>query len=228
MNDEARNVTHDLILTRNCTIPDENCCNDPPGRTQRPLAAQVQYTALLPQHHRSLSFHISPRHIERHKFSLRTVCSQSKYCCSRKNSNNKNNGKRVYTTNCHLKTASTFTSLCVFYWITRNQKFTTPVFPPSQFWEENSNIFSLRRKRRLLFEPLPTDTCNYGNILLIYVEIPAFNDGASYRGPAWTIQSTSPLIRTNRTPASRCRKFVYYKNTILWLSTKYYPNAYCL
>lgn len=104
------NVTHDLILPRNCTIPDENGCNDRSGRIQSPHAAQVRSTSVLPEHHRSLSFHFTTRHIERRQFSLETVCSHSKYYSLHKKSNNyKNNSKRGYTKNCHLKTDSKFT-----------------------------------------------------------------------------------------------------------------------
>jgi len=106
-NDAVGNVTHDLILPRNCTIPDENGCNDRSGRTQSPHAAQVRSTSLLPQHRRSLPFHFTTRHIERRQFSLKTVCSHSNYYSLHKKSNNyKNNSKCVCTTNCHLKTDS--------------------------------------------------------------------------------------------------------------------------
>jgi hypothetical protein len=71
MSDAVGNATHDLILPLNCTTPDENGCNDRSGRTQSPHAAQVRSTSLLPQHHRSLSFHFTPRHIEISQFSLK-------------------------------------------------------------------------------------------------------------------------------------------------------------
>lgn len=115
ISDAVGNITHDLILLRNCTIPDENGCNDRSGRTQSPQAAQVQSISLLPQHHRSRSLHFTTRHVEKCQFSLKIVCSHSKYYSLHKKSNTyKNNSKRVYTTNCHLKTDSKFTSRSPF------------------------------------------------------------------------------------------------------------------
>jgi len=114
MSDAVGNVTHDPNLPRNCTIPDENGSNDRSGRTQSPHAAQVRSTSLLPQHQRSLSFRFTTRHIERCQFSLKTVCSYSKYYSLHNKSNKYNNSKRVYTTDCHLKSDSKFTSRCLF------------------------------------------------------------------------------------------------------------------
>lgn len=148
MSDAVGNVTHDLILPRNCTIPDENGCNDRSGRIQSPHAAQVRSISLLPQHQRSLSFHFTTRHIESHQFALKTVCSHSKYYGLHKKSNNyRNNSERVYTTNCHLNTDSKFTSRRVFSWIMRNHKISKPVFTLLYYFEKKSQIyFRFRRK----------------------------------------------------------------------------------
>jgi hypothetical protein len=87
MSDAVGNVTYDLNLPRNCTIPDENGCNDRSGRTQSPQAAQVRSNTLLPQHQRSLSFRFTTRHIERYQFSLKTVYIANTTVCIKRVTN---------------------------------------------------------------------------------------------------------------------------------------------
>jgi hypothetical protein len=218
MSDAVGNVTHDLILPLNCTTADEIGCNDRPGRTQSPHAAQVRSTSLLPQH-RSLSFHFTPRHIEISQFSLKLHVHIAN------------------TTVCIRKVTFPRPTVNVCIQQTVPWRMIQSLLHDVSFLElqEITNILNrflfsftiLRRNRKYIFAPskntltvwtILTGIRSHGNILLLYVETSACNAGASYMDPVRTIVY-KPMDSDQFNYMINNSK----KRRFLW-STKYYPG----